>query len=208
MAASELLSLAVTWWAGPLDTIADTAETTWWPDVTALPVGAGSVELLTRVDPRLFGARGVAPMAYAAFAFVPGIAAGAVVRRTVPAMAVTVAVFALVRVAVPVAGPPGAWVVVNETVDASGRTVAALPDWVRRCAPPPPGSDRPVRTGLDVPAIEACFDELADHGYQQRITYYPAGRFWPLQWAETALFLTATALLTGFCLWWTRHRLP
>ena len=31
--------------------------------------------------------------------------------------------------------------------------------------------------------------------------------FWPLQFAETGIFLAAAVLLAGFCFWWTRRRL-
>ena len=48
-----------------------------------------------------FGARGIVPVGYAAFAFVLGVAVGVLVRRTVPAMAVTLAVFAAVQVIMP-----------------------------------------------------------------------------------------------------------
>ena len=39
------------------------------------------------------------------------------------------------------------------------------------------------------------------------MVYQPAGNFWPIQWAEAALYLAASALLAGFCVWWTRARL-
>ena len=44
--------------------------------------------------------RGVAPIGYSAFAFVLGVATGALIRRTVPAMGATLAAFVAVRVAV------------------------------------------------------------------------------------------------------------
>ncbi|MEV2273202.1 hypothetical protein [Nonomuraea africana] len=74
MAAACLCGLMVTWWSGPLDMSA--------PDELAL------------MAPLVFGARGIAPMGYAAFAFVLGVTVGMVVRRTLPAMALTLAVFA------------------------------------------------------------------------------------------------------------------
>ena len=43
--------------------------------------------------PLLFGARGIVPIGYAAFAFALGVTVGMLVRRTVPAMAITLAVF-------------------------------------------------------------------------------------------------------------------
>jgi ABC-type transport system involved in multi-copper enzyme maturation permease subunit len=77
LAVSGLLSLMVTWWASPLD-------------------AAG-------MDPwATFGQRDVAPVGYGAFAFMLGVAAGILLRRTIPAMAVTLAVFAAVQIAVPI----------------------------------------------------------------------------------------------------------
>ena len=49
----------------------------------------------------LFGARNLAPVAYAVFAVVLGVLIGLVVRRTVPAMAVTALVFVVVQFLVP-----------------------------------------------------------------------------------------------------------
>jgi hypothetical protein len=72
-----LLSLTMTWW--------------WSPVGRANP---------SRFSPALFGTFGVAPIGYAAFALALGITAGVVIRRTLPAMAATLAVFAGVRLAV------------------------------------------------------------------------------------------------------------
>jgi ABC-type transport system involved in multi-copper enzyme maturation permease subunit len=65
----------------------------WWWN----PVGRANHN---RFSPALFGAFGVAPVGYAAFALALGITAGVVIRRTLPAMATTLAVFAGVRLAV------------------------------------------------------------------------------------------------------------
>jgi len=72
-----LLSLAMTWW--------------WSPVGRADP---------NRFSPALFSAFGIAPIGYAAFALALGITAGVVIRRTLPAMATTLAVFVGVRLAV------------------------------------------------------------------------------------------------------------
>ena len=75
VAVAGLFSLMMTWWSSPIDRVnADRFA--------------------------LFDQRGVVPLGYAAFAFALGVCAGLVLRRTVPAMAVTVAVFAGVRLAV------------------------------------------------------------------------------------------------------------
>jgi hypothetical protein len=81
-----VLALAVTWWADPLD--AAQSET------------RGS--LPSRITPVAFDMRGIVPVAYGVFAVALGVAVGAVVRRSVAAMAITLAVYVLVTVAVPV----------------------------------------------------------------------------------------------------------
>ncbi|WP_431930206.1 ABC transporter permease [Nonomuraea jabiensis] len=81
MAAACLCGLAVSWWSGPLDESAS--------------------EGLALMAPLVFGARGIAPIGYAAFAFVLGVTVGMLVRRTLPAMALTLAVFAAIQLAMP-----------------------------------------------------------------------------------------------------------
>ncbi len=70
IAAAGLFSLLVTWSASPIDAV----NMNW-------------------LQPAVFSERGIVPAAYAAFAFTLGVAAGMLIRRTVPAMAVTLAVF-------------------------------------------------------------------------------------------------------------------
>lgn len=219
MVATGLLSLVVTWWASPIDALANAAANPQTP---------------LRIEPALFPARGVVPIAYAAFAYVLGVLLGILLRRMLAAMAVTLVVLAAVLVAVPflvrpyllppadqtvaitqenirsihmssdgvpgegvitVDAPDGAWVITNETVDADGAAPDQLPQAVIDCAPRPPGEGGPPRLG----DVHACFAQLADFGYRQHLVYQPASRFWPLQWLETALFLVLTALLTWLC---------
>jgi hypothetical protein len=80
IAVAGLGSLAVDWWSDPLDKAAAAAEG------------------VVRMEPLLFGARGIVPIGYAAFAFVLGVTAGMLVRRTLAAMAITLAVFVAVQV--------------------------------------------------------------------------------------------------------------
>ncbi len=73
--AAGLLTLTVTWWYRSLDSI----------------------------DPNMYGvidARDVAPIGYTFFAFMLGALLGAVIKRTLPAMAATLGVFVFVRIAV------------------------------------------------------------------------------------------------------------
>ncbi len=76
MAVVGLCSLMVTWWSSPFDFV----------------VGAGPFAH--------FDTHGIVPVAYAAFAFAVGVAAGALIRRTVAAMGAALVAFAAVRVAV------------------------------------------------------------------------------------------------------------
>ncbi|WP_284743777.1 ABC transporter permease subunit [Amycolatopsis sp. RTGN1] len=221
MVAAGLLGWAVSWWASPIDALAATQT---------------DRGMLSRIAPVVFGARGIVPIGYAAFALALGVAVGMLLKRTVAAMAVTLVVIAAVLLVVPnfvrpyllppqqmtvaivgeditnisgddtgrvqeigVRNPAGAWVLANETVDPNGNVASPLPDFVQNCLPRP-GGGPPERGGL-----EQCMAQLGAHGYQQRLTYQPGSRFWPLQWLELALYLAMTALLTWFCFRRLRH---
>jgi hypothetical protein len=229
VAAMGVLMLAVDRWARPLD--GATSDT------------RGSVS--GRLTPVSFAMRGIVPVGYAVFALVLGVAFGLVLRRTVPAMAVTLAVFAFVQIAVPLwvrphLAPPvrqtvtistatldgigisgngaqvtrltvhtanrGDWVLSNQTVDAAGRPVA-LPSSFTDCLPQPGPPTAAKAPGPGKAPLAGCLAQLSNQGYQQQVAYQPASRFWRLQWTETALFLTVSGLLTGFCFWWLRRRL-
>lgn len=77
VAVAGLLSLMVTWWFRPIDKVT-----------------------LDRFTPGAFDERGIVALGYAAFAFALGVTAGVVIRRTLPAMAVTLVVFVATRLAI------------------------------------------------------------------------------------------------------------
>jgi hypothetical protein len=86
MAVEGLFSLMVTWWYSPIDRVAQT------------PFAS-------------FGSRDLVPVGYAAFAFALGVTVGMLVRRTLPAMAISLAAFITVRLMItfwarPVLVPP------------------------------------------------------------------------------------------------------
>src|ERR1700761_5547637 len=88
MAFTEALSLMHAWWADPIS--------------KAIALGASSsVFSGGRFSALIFATRGITPLGYAAFAFALGAAAGALIRRVLPAMAVTLAIFAAVQIAMP-----------------------------------------------------------------------------------------------------------
>jgi hypothetical protein len=109
-AAMGVLMLAVDRWARPLD--GATSETR----------GA----LASRLTPVSFAMRGIVPIGYAVFALVLGVAFGLVVRRTVPAMALTLAVFTFVQIAVPLWVRPHLAPPVRETVAISIATLDGI----------------------------------------------------------------------------------
>jgi hypothetical protein len=217
MAVAGLLSLAVTWWASPIDAAIASQKGILPPGLLVFP----------RLSPELFAARGVVPLGYAAFFFVLGVTTGVVVRRTLPAMAVLLAAFAVVQIGMTtlvrphliapeqrtevisaanllninvnnsvtvVASEPGAWVSAQRTVNAAGQP-ARPPSWVLNC---------PSRTAA---TSQACYARLARLGYRQQITFQPASRFWPLQRDETAIYLGLAIIMAGLCTWWTRRLL-
>ena len=116
----------VTWWSGPRNALYGNA-----------------------LQPNDFDMQGIVPVAYALFGMALGIAAGALLRRTVPAIAVTLTGFIAVRVVVAEllrphylsavttyysvvsnwTQPPGAWVLGSGVVNKSGQ-VLAVPDIV------------------------------------------------------------------------------
>jgi ABC-type transport system involved in multi-copper enzyme maturation permease subunit len=79
------LTLAVSWWSDPID--------------GALSSTHGS--LPARMTPVTFAMRGIAPVGYTVFAVVLGVTFGVLIRKSLLAMALTLAVFAFVQIAMP-----------------------------------------------------------------------------------------------------------
>ncbi len=94
------LTLAITWWSDPVD--------------GALGSTRGSLPV--RLNPSAFAMRGIVPVGYVVFALVLGTAFGLVLRRSVPAMALTLAVYAAVQIAMPLWVRPHLVPAVTKTV--------------------------------------------------------------------------------------------
>ncbi|MFB7651162.1 MULTISPECIES: transporter [unclassified Streptomyces] len=218
MTAAGLAVLAVSWWSSPID--------------RAVNGGGETDTYFARLDPVAFAARGVVPMAHAAFAFVLGVALGLVIRRTLPAMATAFALYAAVQIVVPMwvrphlAAPdraivpiePGAPIGIHGDAEritvhleepgawlTSQQTVNAAGQPARV----PSSFADCLHTESGPPTmrqIDGCVTDLGALGYKQQTTYQPAGNFWALQWAETGLYLGLALALTGFCAWWIRRR--
>ena len=111
MAMAGLLSLILGWWASPIDRAADLQ-------------GAGGFQ--SRFFPLDFGTRGIAPIGYAAFAFAFGVLVGLMVRRTVPAMGITLAVIIAVQIAFPLVIRPNLITPVRTTTTVTAAAIDGL----------------------------------------------------------------------------------
>jgi len=210
-----LLSLMTAWWASPFYRAARAA-------------GGQNPLSLTRFAPALFDATGVAPVGYAAFAFSLGVTVGVLVRRTLPAMAITLALFAAIQILWPTFVrphliPPARATQALDTVNLDGigiqnngqlllrvGTVSGrAADWILS-SQPVNAAGQPVTTVPHACAspesgpdnFVAC---LASHGIQMQVSYQPASRYWAFQWLETGIFLTAALGLGGLCHWRIRR---
>jgi len=208
MAVTEALSLIYAWWADPIGKA-----------IGLLGLGNGSGHPWEgQFSSVVFATHGITPLGYAAFAFTLGTATGALIRRTVPAMAVTLVIFAAAQVAMPLGLrphliPPDRTIATIESagLDFGNLTATVVPGqpgaWLISSgainAAGQPVSDLPAAcqaafSGLKPTSPGAC---LESHGFREVITYEPASRYWPLQGIETGIFLALALALAGFCFW-------
>jgi hypothetical protein len=164
-----------------------------------------------RFEPQHFDVSGLAPVAYSVFAVALGIAAGALIRRLMPTLAVTVAGFVALRIvvsnylrphfmaAVTRTAPlgagtptpsPGDWVVSSGVVDPAGH----VSDGIRISLDSLPAACRGILPG-PVDKGDGLLRCLGSHGYRTVFTYQPAGRYWAFQGIEAAVFLALAGLL-------------
>jgi hypothetical protein len=177
-----LLAAAV--WGGAVS-----ALVTWWS-------GPKNAAFLNGFNPGNFDVQGIVPVAYAVFAMALGIAAGALVRRSLPALAITLGGFFALR-------PGAAWQLSQGTSKPGG---AALAPGVAGPIPVAGGNvpanlvpagcqaieHRGGNAGATYNAVLSC---LNTHGFRQFVTYQPAGRYWAFQGIETGIFLALAAVL-------------
>jgi ABC-type transport system involved in multi-copper enzyme maturation permease subunit len=163
----------------------------------------------------LFSLRGVAFPAWTLAAFVIGALAGMLIRRVVPAIVATLAVYAGLAVAADgflrehyltplvTTSPnvPGTAWIISQWWTKDGRFAFASPplNLINQfCNFPPPGQGKP-----SAGTFAQC---LAQHGYTQWTSYQPASRFWPFQWIEGGWLLALSALLIAATIWLVRRR--
>lgn len=206
--AFALFSILVMWWNGPFDRF-----------------GGG-------VAPVSFDFEGIVPVAYAAYALALGIAAGALLRQTIPAMFVTLLGYIAARI------PADAWarlrylppvtfvwdpyskVSLHEPFTASplsepyhGSDWVLYSGWINHAGHPIYEGDVynvcAGPSGNDYGALPhtpftACTHA---HGWLYRLILQPPDRFWLFQSMESAIFFGLAALLLAFSFWWVRTRI-
>lgn len=185
-----ILTLLLTWWRGPFDA------------------------LNGRFQPGGFDFEGVVSLAYVAFALSVAIAAGALIRKAIPAMAVTLAAFLALRLPVELwlrpryqspinimgaigqsssSVPNAAWIVADGWADHLGHRLSDAQVF-NTCSP----------RLLDKPAFVSC---IQSHGILEYISYQPADRFWAFQGIETAIFASVAVAFLALTIWWVARRI-
>jgi ABC-2 family transporter protein len=182
------------------------ALVTWWSNVH-------NATRESRFGGLQFDIQGVAPVGYALFAAALGLAAGVLWRRSLPAMATTLAAFVGVRIIVesflrshymtpvtryvPLVGrpePPAGSMPLSSDLMLNGHVISGRMPVPLRCTRLP-----------NREAFDACMRHLG-LDYQVRLVYQPANRYWTFQWIEFGLFVTLAVIFTGVAIVALRRR--
>jgi hypothetical protein len=170
----------------------------WWYE----PLGYNE----SRFGRILFDVQGVAPVGYTLFAVAVGIAAGALVPKVVPAMAITLPVFLAARLVVALYARPRFMTPVTNTspvVAAPGADVGGVQvgSWSLIADVRTPGGAFVASGGLHCTPEDAkeCLGTFGAD-LHNRVVFQPDDRFWPFQWIETGIFTALAALLVWFAI--------
>jgi hypothetical protein len=159
---------------------------------------------------RLFDLGEVAFPAWTLAAFAIGALAGMLIRRVVPAIAATLAVYAGLALATALylrqhymtplltskPNPPASAWIVSQWYTKGGKFAfpargSQMINALRRFCP-----------SFSVPPAQC----LAHHGYTWWASYQPGSRFWPFQWIEGGWLLALSVLLIAATVWLVRRR--
>ena len=177
-----------------------------------------------------FGARNIVPLGYAAFAFVLGVLAGLLVRRTVPAMALTLGVFAVLQIVVPTVIRSHVLAPVTSTVQFSAEAMQRAdgfginPDtgasvrgyvmpgtWPMQSVSRVYNADGTPYTGTQARQcmtgeFEKDMECMARQNLHFSYRYQPGSRYWPFQWIELSAYAVLAVLLAGVAFWRIRRK--
>jgi ABC-type transport system involved in multi-copper enzyme maturation permease subunit len=189
-ATAAALTQLMTWWFAPIERMQ---------------------EDFGRLNTDVFDFRGIVPIAYTLFAFALGAAAGAIFKRTVVAMAVTLVGYLPIKIGVQVLrshylkpldvtyafgttsprSGSGDWHLASEMINRSGAILGGI------------GVPDPCNTLTSKAATEAC---AVENGYRFVDTYQPLSRFWPFQLIESGIFVGLSIVVLAVAVWWILRR--
>jgi hypothetical protein len=162
MAVTEAFSLLQAWWAAPIGKAVGLG-------------GSGSIFSETRFGVFVFPTHGITPLGYAAFGFALGVTAGLLVRRAVPAMAITLAIFAAAAFITPLMRPnllPTSQTTATIAATGANISLTASPSLVLipTTVPGHPGawiisSDGVNAAGQPVSSVPAACERLIPQGF-------------------------------------------
>jgi ABC-type transport system involved in multi-copper enzyme maturation permease subunit len=186
------------------------------------PFLAAAVSQQSSLAGEIFDLKGVAFAAWTLAAFAIGALAGMLIRRIVPAMAATLAVYA------GLAFTTTLWLrqhylaplVTSSPGGPPGPANAALPvsQWYTGPNGKPVSQSvinhllrgyQPNVTKVGRNSFKTFVDPhqyLAQHGYTQWMSYQPASRFWPFQWIESGWLVALSLILIAATIWLVRRR--
>jgi hypothetical protein len=188
-ACAGAVSALVTWWSGPDNALQ-----------------------LDAFKPGRFDIMGIVPVGYALFAVALGIAAGAVLRRALPAMGLTLAGFIAVRSVIFLWVRPHYMSAITHVYSLTGSFTPGGAAWQVAQGVVSPGGrliypqNGPDVANVPVSHVPASCLALAQHGnpggapscmqaagFRNFVIYQPAGRYWEFQGIETGIFVVLAA---------------
>jgi hypothetical protein len=208
------LLLAAAAWGGAV-----TALNTWW-------YGPRNALYANAFQPNTFDTQGIVTVGYSVFALALGVAAGALTRRTLPAIAITIGGFIGMRLLISQVvrqhyitavtafykplqafAPQGpAWTLQQGVVNKYGQafTGGSGPDVSGVPFSALPANcqkfimtDPAAMTKTNLHAAVSCMQASGFRGF---VTYQPASRWWAFQGIETGIFLALAAALIAVTL--------
>ena len=215
VAMGGLLTWMVDWWQAPFDAASQTRfDPLDFGFHGVAPIGYAAFAFALGVTAGVLLRRTVAAMAATLVGLV--VARLAVTAWVRPLLAVPLQESLPFSAARPVISPqgqtfslipplvhiPNAWVYSAAVVDSSGGALTtqglqqACPSLSQVLTAPP---------GTPPTAVHACIDTLSAT-FHTLVTYQPADRFWPFQWAELAIFLAAGLALCALVWWWLQRQ--
>ncbi len=218
------LLLAAAVWGGAI-----AALVTWWS-------GPRNAAFGDAFQSNYFDQQGLVPVAYAVFATALGIAAGAVLRRTLPAIAIVIGGFIGMRlwisqglrmhfmapvttfygVAANFNPPAGSINTGGGLINKAGQLVTGQFGNVMIDGVPstslPAACQRLIPASASGPAgpsnatLNAVYGCLQKAGYRQFLSYQPISRYWAFQGIETGIYLAVAAALIAITFYAVRRR--